>query len=181
MRNIAQINQQFSQTPQVIVNVQMASTGAPNDAEKVQLRRHWFHRYHAFKLWHDLEYFGVQGPVVQVGYSAFKQWSHACAARFDIPVMAGILCVWPSNTDGADQRTDRELLRSLVQKLPYLWPAKSEYLPEVKLQHWNEPRHKIDQDVVRRHILLAHRGHQPFRIGVHVLHARPDQPLPCCQ
>ena len=54
------------------------------------------------QLGHNLKNLWVNRPVVQVGDGALEQRRHAGVARFNIPVMARIVRVWPRNTDQAD-------------------------------------------------------------------------------
>ena len=95
--------------------------------DRKEIAHHWMLRNRpdrdvAFELRHDFEDLGINCPVVQVGNGTFEERSHARVSGLDIPVVACVVCVWPCDTNLADEMANRVFLRVLVEQLPYLGP-----------------------------------------------------------
>ena len=75
--------------------------------------------------------------------------------------MARIVRIRPVDTNGADQGTHCEFLRTLVEQLANLGPFDycqhlgSRLLPTEDYVPWDQ----VNQNIVWRHVLLAHRRH----------------------
>jgi hypothetical protein len=135
-----------------------------------------FHRYHALKLGHGLQGLGIQCPAIEVTDVVFKQWGHSRAARLDVPIMAGVVCIHPVQPNESNKGANSKLAGALVEESTKLRPSGMSGSKKKERIGQRLPWKKIYQYIKWRR-LLPRQWHQPFWHCVHVLNRRPDEPL----
>jgi hypothetical protein len=106
----------------------------------------YFRRYHALELGHDLQGFRIQRPAVEITDVVFEQRGHTRAARLDVPIMAGVICVHPIQANVSDKGANSKLARVLVEEPTKLRPG---IMSESKKERVDRPTLTMEEDLPR--------------------------------